>query len=458
MTELYHKRSSLLATLLFFLSLMGSISFAPPLVSVSPLVASRSCPMLSAQSGDVGDAFGPDHEENNDGNDEFESEGLVSGRSDWKIYNDFPMFLTQCSLQSFLFLLKSMRDPQTVMWMENFTQPAIRLSEKPNPHGLPQDVAAKSQLLSYHGLHALNATRFPTWESFFAELIEQPEEVFVIESQFKQFPDYELDINPVRLCTRLLAVRQQIAREFVKDLEVLADMTNATLAAFRDALDHSTMDGPIQLDPPNLMFLELGADSANISPSPLRKGNFDLLTLLTTQEAIHRVLNDPERRNGVHAMGNKFLKDFYLARLVSHFTGSQRYRRADHFFEEMLAMGPNLQSLNGQTALVNPAGIAETLIKVRGAVALEWRALAQQVPEEHLEIQRLTLNQMMSGGLGTSSFEDALRGKSNVETKETEMVAVGEETPPPLDVQKLPPMNLLWNEQGANMNVTGVFE
>jgi hypothetical protein len=359
-----------------------------------------------------------------------------------------------------------MRDPQTVMWMENFTQPAIRLTETPNPHGLPEDVAAKSQLLNYHGLHALNATRFPTWESFFAELIEQPEEVFLIESQFKQFPDYELEINPIRLCNRLLAVRQQIAREFVKDLEVLSDMTESMLASFRDVTESSQNDGNFKLDPPNLMFLELGADSANISPSPLRKGNFDLLTLLTTQEAVHRILNDPERHKGADALGNKFLKDFYLARLVSHFTGSQRYRRADHFFEEMLSTGPVLQTLDGETALVNPAGMAEIVIKMRGQVAREWMEVAQGVPEEHLEIQRLTLHQMMSGVSG--SFEDALRGKPSVRPEDTqeeevEVVAVGEsnkqdDIPKPLDVHKLPPMSLLWTEEGVNMNVTGVFE
>ena len=39
--------------------------------------------------------------------------------------NDFQLFLTQCSIQSFMFLLKSMRDPETVFWLEDFTQPAI---------------------------------------------------------------------------------------------------------------------------------------------------------------------------------------------------------------------------------------------------------------------------------------------------------------------------------------------
>ena len=255
----------------------------------------------------------------------------------------------------------------------------------------------------------------------------------------------------------------------MKDLDVISATTNQTLEAFRKA-HKEEKDGKVSIERANLMFLELGAVSADVSPSPLRKGNFDLLTLLVTQEAIHRVLNDPSRQSGVDAAGNKFLKDFYLSRMVSHFSGSQRYRRADHFFEDLLATAPNLQVSNGETALINPAGIAEVIVRAREKVAAEWKDLAERVPEEHLEIQRLTLNQMLSGGTGTS-FEDALRGNSNIipEAKkvvikepEKETVAVGDKKKEaeegPFDVLKLPPMSVLWTEEGANMNAPGVFE
>lgn len=462
-----------LLSLILLLSISSSLTFAPRVASWSfpahPATSGNTNDnSLHAQSGDFG-SFGSPQDEDDD-SDKFEGEGLASGSSRWTVYNDFPLFLTQCSIQSFLFLLKSMRDPHTVVWMENFTQPAIHLAEKPSPHDLPAWAAEKSQLLSYHGLHAMNTTRFPTWESYFSELIEQPQEIFIIESSFKQFPDYELEINPVRLCTRLLSVRQQIAREFVKDLDVIAETTNQTMETFREALGNAK-DGKVTIERANLMFLDLGAASSDIAPSPLRKGNFDLLSLLTTQEAIHRVLNDPERQSGVDAAGNKFLKDFYLARMVSHFSGSQRYRRADHFFEELLGTSPNLQVSKGETTLVNPAGIAEVIIRVRQRVALEWKNMAEDVPEEHLEIQRLTLNQMLSGGSGTS-FEDALRGNSNIipESKkevkkepEMEVVAVGdtkkEAEKTSFDLLKLPPMSVLWTEgDGVNMNATGVFE
>ena len=428
----------------------------------------NKCPTMRAQSGDS-ESYGG--QQNDDDSNEFHGESIDSGSGSWKTYNDFPMFITQCSLQSFLFLLKSMRDPHTVMWMENFTQPAIHSIEEPYPHGLSTGGAADSQLLNYHGMHALNTTIFPKWESYFSELIEQSQEIFIIESSYKQFPDYELEINPVRLATRLLSVRAQVAREFVKDLDVISQMTNFTLESYKEALKNKKKDedGRWVIERPNLMFLEMGATHADFAPSPLRKGNFDLLMLLITQEAVHRVLNDPDRQNGPNAMGNRFLKDFYVSRLVSHFTGSQRYRRAEHFMAELLAMSPNLQVNKGETTLVNPVGIAEVIVRAREKVALEWKDIAQQVPEEHLEIQRLTLNQMLSGGTGTS-FEDALRGNSNImpEAKKVvkevkkEAVPAGEKKKEAevgsFDLMSLPPMSELWNDEGVNMNLPGVFD
>uniref|UniRef100_A0A7S3L649 Uncharacterized protein n=1 Tax=Amphora coffeiformis TaxID=265554 RepID=A0A7S3L649_9STRA len=464
------------AALISLLSITPSASFTTQFGFLSTEAvfgaakANKCPPTMRAKSGDFGSFGGQDNDEEGDSG-EFNGESIDSGSGSWKTYNDFPMFITQCSLQSFLFLLKSMRDPHTVMWMENFTQPAIHLKKEPIPYGLPTGGADDSQLLNYHGMHALNTTLFPKWESYFSKLIEQPGEIFIIESSYKQFPDYELEINPVRLATRLLSVRAQVAREFVKDLEVISRMTNSTLESYKAALMNpkNDEDGRLVIERPNLMFLEMGAGHADFAPSPLRKGNFDLLMLLVTQEAVHRVLNDVERQKGPDVMGNRFLQNFYLSRLMSHFTGSQRYRRSEHFMAELLAMSPNLQVNKGETTLVNPAGIAEVIIRVREEVALEWKDMAQQVPEEHLEIQRLTLNQMLSGGTGTS-FEDALRGNSNIlpeannamKEVQKEAVPAGEKKKEaeigPFDLLSLPPMSELWNDEGANMNAPGVFE
>jgi hypothetical protein len=84
--------------------------------------------------------------------------------------------------------------------------------------------------LKYHGLAILNRTRFPTWESYFEQLLEQPKEAFLVESYHAHIPSYEIDIDPASLVRRMLSVRMQIAQEFEHDLQVIADMGGESLS------------------------------------------------------------------------------------------------------------------------------------------------------------------------------------------------------------------------------------
>jgi hypothetical protein len=328
--------------------------------------------------------------------------------SPWVLPNGFELFLTQCSIQSFLFLCKSLRDPQTVLWVEDFTQSSIRQKKRPG-HALPTGGSGNSKLLAYHGLAALNTTVFPTWDSYFSKLLEQPMEIYIIESYNGYVPEYELEIKPASLCARIVSVRDQIAREFTRDLDVIAAMGGHTLDSYWESLtnrrdqiadnndDVAGGNAQIKLRRENLFFLELNVnDDSDYAPSPLRKGNFDLLVLLSTQESIHRVLNDPNRQNGVEKVTNYYLRNFYAQRLVSHFSGAQRYGRADDFLEELLGTAPSVVQLSdGATTLIDTHSIAELILKEREAVALEWKELARNVPQEHMEIKRLQLNLLM---------------------------------------------------------------
>lgn len=502
-----------------------------------------------------------------------------------QIANDFKMFLTQCSIQSFMFLIRSMRDPQTVMWLEEFTQPAIvqketgfpdvviledsrmvddaaaestedcgavitlyvgalsagsvapsaatdalsaglaapsaatgaaitsyldslsrnsptkastptsaaavtsylntlsskvikapsspkaiasyldaissgnvslsstragarktsyldALSNRPTPvsgeAGVPSNtdmlnraapVSAGSQdysdqaseeddncpteeprnikeprksskLLQYHGLAALNSTLFPTWNSYFEELLKQPSESFIVESSSSHIPDYEFDIDPSSLCSRIISVREQIAKEFVRDLQVIAEMGANTLEWYWENLRQKQGDNEasVTFQRENLMYLELNVDErSDLAPSPLRRGNFDLLVLLATQESIHRVLNDETRQNGPERATNEFLRAFYNDRM-HYFHGPQKYGRADDFLEELLSTSPRMITVaEGATHLIDPTRIAEIILEEREDIALEWKELAAESPKEHMEIQRMRLNRMMRG-------------------------------------------------------------
>ena len=76
---------------------------------------------------------------------------------------DFRNFLTQRSLQSFIYLLNSCRDPHTVRWIERFGD--------------------WNNLERFHGIGAFNLTRFPTWDTMFLEMMVMPEEIVVVSSR-----------------------------------------------------------------------------------------------------------------------------------------------------------------------------------------------------------------------------------------------------------------------------------
>ena len=409
-------------------------------------------------------------EEDDDEDDEDDDDWILSSvtcpsspTSPWKLPNDFETFLNQCSIQSFVFLLKSLRDPQTVLWIERFTKPTIRAVDKPkktkahkdgSDFSDAQDVAkqvggtAKSKLLNYHGLGAINTTdsAFPTWETFFEKLLDQPKEVFSVDSYNPHFPSYDMEINPASLCSRIISVREQIAREFVKDLTVISSMGGFTMDSYWDRLRRErdakgeSGDGMVRPDRQNLIFLENNAvdEDSGDAPSPLRKGNFDLLVLLTTQESIHRILNDPKRQQGAERASNEFLQNFYIQRLASHFVGSKWYGRADDFLEELFLEPPKMvqvpsrstdddadKSEDGTTALIDPLRIAELLLNTRSQVALDWKGLAESAPEKHMHIKRMQLNILM--GIHRDGKEDDDNGEVNAVVKKTQ--ADSEEDP-----------------------------
>lgn len=324
--------------------------------------------------------------------------------------NDFETFLNQCSIQSFMFLLKTLRDPHTILWVERFTEPAIAQMTK-QANALPSGGSSDSRLLAYHGLAAINATIFPTWQTYFEKLLEQPSQSLLIESHTAWAPDYELEINPPSLCSRIISVREQLAKEWVKDLGIISNMGGLTLDLYwarlraeRDKDDGNSLSRPLGA---SLIFLEFDPMATDdYIPSPLRKGNFDLLCLLSTQAAVYQVLNDLDRQFGAEAASNTFLSNFYAARLESHFIGSKRYGMADSFLEELLHEPPRtLQADGGALALVDPVRLAELVLEARKKVVLEWQDIAKDVPNRHMYVKRKQLNLLMGTSVNATLDE-----------------------------------------------------
>ena len=60
-----------------------------------------------------------------------------------------------------MWLLKTMRDPYTNVWLEDFL--------------------GNTNLLQFHGSAALDLQRFHEWDSVFKELIQKPEDLVIVE-------------------------------------------------------------------------------------------------------------------------------------------------------------------------------------------------------------------------------------------------------------------------------------
>jgi len=351
----------------------------------------------------------------------------------------FEMFLTQCTIQSFMFLLAQTRDPHTIRWLDAFTQPNLIESIQEQMEDIDFAAAAtfsttdattsprpspSSRLLRYHGLGAMDTELFPSWDIYFAKLLEQPEAIIVVEPRPGQ--EIEIDINPASLCARMISVREQISRELANDLEIISQMGGQIFYSYwekvKEKKEKQEQEGAgdddgsnLAFDRQNLVFLEYDPNDIDIDmrPSPLRKGNFDLLLLLSLQEAIESVLQCPmgiEGDNSVRGSASlEFLRAFYTERLDSHFKGTQRYGRADDFIEELLLSPPRIdndaESTTGEPSIVNPLRIAEIVLIERDHIASAWSKIALLGPEKHMGIRRLMLDRLM-GRVETADKSD----------------------------------------------------
>lgn len=381
-----------------------------------------------------------------------------------------------------MFLTSQLRDPETCYWVENFTQPNLALlrdsssnSSNNKPKFSLTDTIPKNDgdngaagndwkpavddgktnhkkneseeeerrtchLLRYHGLAAMDSIRFPIWESYFEELLEQPTDEWIIASEQSHIPNYTWEIDPSSICSRILSVREQLSREFVKDLQVVSDMGGQTFDWYWDRLkksrddeqeqeqqqsnnnnnDHNNNNNMPLIDPSslkgsrdNLLFLEISVDDplSDHKPSPLRRGNFDLLVLLATEEAIHRVLNKWEANKsnrelyGSELASHGFLEQFYQDRQHFFHGPLPQYGKADDILEELLSSALSFKadcddssdSAAFSSSVINPTKIAELVLREREQVALEWKQIAMEAPQHHMKIQKLRLDRMMMG-------------------------------------------------------------
>lgn len=214
----------------------------------------------------------------------------------------------------------------------------------------------------------------------------------------QRFVEFEIDIDPVSLVSRIVSVREQIAGEWVKDLETLRNVNEMILDSYYKTQDEERKTNSTNATAPQTAYdrgamLVLGNHimSEGKASSPFRKGNFDLLGLLATQESIHRVLREYSSSEGEREISFMWLRDFYFARLATHFDGAQQYGRADDFLGELLLTAPSMKQIEDTLGLIDPNRIAEDIIAMRSVVAQEWRDTITEVLRTDHETLRTSI-------------------------------------------------------------------
>jgi hypothetical protein len=250
------------------------------------------------------------------------------------------------------------------------------------------------------------------------------------------------------LTQRIISVRDQIAKEWASDLETLVKANEMILDSYHEfqskqrfkensetiksdsdewsdnVTDTSSMTAPYSLpydksykayDRSTMLILANNIVQDGRSSSSFRQGNFDLLGLLATQESIHRVLRrykEESSSTGELETSFEWLKQFYIARVVTHFDGNQEYGRADDFLEELLNTAPSLKINNGKMmGFVDPFRMAEDIIATRTEIAQEWRNIMVDVPTiDHAELRGMCLSIRMGKTVERSpSIEQPIR-------------------------------------------------
>jgi hypothetical protein len=341
------------------------------------------------------------------------------------------LLLTQCAIQTYVNLLERYRDPHSVKWFEDFL--------------------GTRNLGDYHGTSAINVTRYRTWDTVLYDMMNQPNTRVIVSargrgggrrsdddpnSEKRKIDEYGIDIRPASLVRRLLAVREQLASEFERDLEIvrMVDVTTVMTLYYRkiaaavskDEDGATTMkDGDTsQSSSLNRVSFDIvkefmrcqdaGSSDGSSSSSLLRRANFDLLYALCTQASAHKLLWELERSASTSSSTNdddvddnvitfEWFKQFYVDNSPIYFDGNQNFDRSDDFIDALLRAPPPLE--DGWHS-ADPLRLAQRIIAMQKDIALEWMGMMEEVAEDHRDINKALFCIMMGRSMEDGSSDD----------------------------------------------------
>ena len=283
-----------------------------------------------------------------------------------------------------MYLSEECRDPHSGRWIEDFL-------------GLPN-------LGGYHGTGAFDVARHPTWDAVLRDVMEQPNDRMIVSAKRRgrghggwskdnpylqeRWVEFAIDIRPASLVQRLLPVREQLAKEFASDLDVVEIVDGRIMGSYFDNLRDGG-DGAFAFDRISHDVLTNTTDFQGTCSSPLFRGNFDLLYGLCTQASAHRLLR--ELRDDDDDLAFRWFGRFCAENVPSHFDGEQPFGRADDFLDALLRAPPSAAERPGgggfgSVGLADPLRLAERMIALRSGIASEWKEAMGETGRDHAEM------------------------------------------------------------------------
>ena len=290
---------------------------------------------------------------------------------------------------------------------------------------------------NYHGTGAINITQYPTWDAVLYDILYQPNTQIIVSAKRRgrghggwsknnpylkeRWIEFPIDIRPASLIQRLLSVRVQLAQEFERDLDIVTMVDGMIMDSYFSKLREEEKGG-ISFDRISVEILsnfteyQLGTSSSSES-STFRQGNFDLLYSLCTQAAAHRLLRELQSHTTYQMLSPiysehtyQWFKQFYTDNVPQYFDGDQKFGRADEFLDVLLSTSPLFVELDhGKgTGLIDPLQITERLLAIRGEITIEWKAMMNEVTEDHSSINEEVFRTMIGRTIDESGNDDTV--------------------------------------------------
>jgi len=199
---------------------------------------------------------------------------------------------------------------------------------------------------------------------------------------------YTDTVRPVLIYNQIVSIRETLAVEWDKDLGLI-EQDNAELRRHHAEEVKNLVDDQERFQHA-IRPQESGEGEGS---TPLRYANYDLLKNAVTDVALRRLLleleGEPTARNQA-----AWLRDFRSAETRALYKPDAGWNVARAVLLTMMDKPISLsKSLGGNPVFIDPLALAERLMELRAAIALEWRALLSEIPNDHLAFARLRLAQ-----------------------------------------------------------------